>query len=155
MVDHAFNLFSRRVRIMKDKRSLHLKVQELCDCFATADPLQEMSRLGEEPDTEEGALKWLALAILHGINSNARKVTIRKMEDGQVRVTEKDSKSEWPVPKGAIADKIMEVMKGITHIEEEKGKTLLAIGIRDSSIEVKVKIKQDENGEKIKIKFPK
>ena len=37
---------------MKDKRSLHLKVQELCDCFATTDPLKEMSILGKEPVSE-------------------------------------------------------------------------------------------------------
>ena len=26
---------------MKDSSSLHLKVQELCDCFATSDPLKD------------------------------------------------------------------------------------------------------------------
>jgi hypothetical protein len=28
---------------MKDKESLHLKVQDLCNCFATTDPLKERS----------------------------------------------------------------------------------------------------------------
>ncbi len=28
---------------MKEKRNVHLKVQELCDCYATNDPLKEMS----------------------------------------------------------------------------------------------------------------
>jgi len=28
---------------MRDKQSLHLKVQEMCDCYATTDPLKEMS----------------------------------------------------------------------------------------------------------------
>ena len=28
---------------MKEKRNVHLKVQELCDCYATTDPLKEMS----------------------------------------------------------------------------------------------------------------
>jgi hypothetical protein len=26
---------------MKEKRNLHLKTQELCDCYATNDPLKE------------------------------------------------------------------------------------------------------------------
>jgi hypothetical protein len=30
---------------MKDKQTMHLKVQELCDCYATTDPLQELSSL--------------------------------------------------------------------------------------------------------------
>ena len=42
---------------MKDKHSLHLKVQELCDCFATADPLKEMSLLEKDDDRTEAALK--------------------------------------------------------------------------------------------------
>ena len=43
---------------MKEKRNLHLKVQELCDCYATTDPLQEMSRLPEGTDKEEEAEEW-------------------------------------------------------------------------------------------------
>jgi hypothetical protein len=37
---------------MKEKRNLHLKVQELCDCYATTDPLKEMSDLGKDKDRE-------------------------------------------------------------------------------------------------------
>ena len=58
---------------MKDTKSLHLKVQELCDCFATTDPLKEMSVVKNDADTQEAALKWLALAALHGVNNNAKK----------------------------------------------------------------------------------
>jgi hypothetical protein len=47
---------------MKDKRSLHLKVQELCDCYATTDPLKEMSIVKDDEDKDEAGLKWLALA---------------------------------------------------------------------------------------------
>ena len=57
---------------MKEKRNLHLKVQELCDCYATNDPLQEMSVVKDDADQEEAAIKWLALASLHGVNNNAK-----------------------------------------------------------------------------------
>ncbi len=57
---------------MKEQRNLHLKVQELCDCYATADPLKEMSVVGQDKDKEEAALKWLALAALHGVNQQRR-----------------------------------------------------------------------------------
>ena len=63
---------------MRDKETLHRKVQELIDCFATTDPLKEMSELGKDSDKDEAALKWLALAALHGINMNAKKISIRK-----------------------------------------------------------------------------
>ena len=48
---------------MKDKRSLHLKVQELCDCYATTDPLKEMSIVKDDEDQDEAGLKWLALTL--------------------------------------------------------------------------------------------
>jgi hypothetical protein len=56
---------------MKEKRNVHLKVQELCDCYATNDPLKEMSVVKNGSDKEEAALKWLALASLHGNRSSA------------------------------------------------------------------------------------
>jgi len=37
---------------------------------------------------------------------------------------------------------------------KEKGKTILALGIRDSSIELNVKVKKNENGENVMPKFP-
>ncbi|MBW1724728.1 MAG: hypothetical protein JRD87_10540 [Deltaproteobacteria bacterium] len=42
---------------MKDSGSLHLKVQEQCDCFATTDLLKEMSVVKDDADTKEAALK--------------------------------------------------------------------------------------------------
>ncbi|MFC1814353.1 hypothetical protein ACFL0M_00110 [Thermodesulfobacteriota bacterium] len=63
---------------MKEKRNPHLKVQELCDCFATTDLLKEMSALKGDADIDEAALKWIALAALHGINANAEKISILK-----------------------------------------------------------------------------
>ena len=67
---------------MKEKRNLHLKVQELCDCYATTDPLKEMSEIKKDSDQDEAAVKWLALAALHGVNNNAKEVSITRSPDG-------------------------------------------------------------------------
>lgn len=139
---------------MLDKRTLHMKVQEQCDCFAETDPLREMAALKTEPDVEEGALKWLALAVLHGINDNARKISVSKSADGEVTVTAKYRETELPSPGSSIGGKIFDVVKGITHIEGESGKMPVAIGIRDSSIEVKVKLKHNEKENEVEIEFP-
>jgi hypothetical protein len=53
-----------------------------------------------------------------------------------------------------VAAKIFEAARQITHIDEEKGKTPLALGIRDSSIELKIKIDQEDGCQVVKIKFP-
>lgn len=140
---------------MLDKRSLHQKVQELCDCFATADPLSEMAGLIKEEDKEEGALKWIALAVLHGINANAKEIKIERSKDGQVKVLAKYRKSELPNPGAEIGGKILEAVREITHIDKEEGKVPLTLGIRDSSLEVCVELDEEDGGEEVTIKFPK
>jgi hypothetical protein len=140
---------------MKDKRSLHLKVQELCDCYATADPLKEMSLLAKSADKQEAALKWLALAALHGVNDNAKKVSLSSSRDGTVKVTAEYRRAELPSPGPEIGAGIVAALRDITHLEGSKGETPLALGIRESRLEVAVKVKKDEEGETVTIEFPK
>ena len=140
---------------MKDKRSVHLKVQELCDCYATTDPLREMSIVKDDEDRDEAGLKWLALAALHGINANAKKISFSRSKDGDARVTAEYRKSELPSPGPDVGDKIIEAVRGITHLEGEKAKSALALGIRESSIEVNIKMKRAKDGEKVTLEFPK
>ena len=139
---------------MRDKQSLHLKVQELCDCYATTDPLKEMSILKGDEDKDEAALKWLALAVLHGINANAKRISITRSNDGEVKVMAEYRKTDLPDPGTDIGKRIIESVRGITHLEGEKGKILLAMGVRDGSIEMNIKVKQDEDGETVTLKFP-
>jgi hypothetical protein len=132
---------------MKEKRNLHLKVQEMCNCYSTTDPLKSMSQMANEADVEEAAVKWLALVALHGVNANADNITLFQAGDGTVRVVAEYRPTDLPAPNKAIAEKIMAVVREITHIDASKGKLPLSLGIRDSSInlEVKVKTKGDEN----------
>ena len=139
---------------MKEKRNLHLKVQEMCDCYATNDPLKEMSKIKTDSDKEEAALKWLALAALHGVNDNAKAVAITRSPNGEIRVTAKYREAELPSPGPEIGEKIMGTVREITHIEGGKGKIPLALGIRNDSIELEIKMKSNDKGEKITIKFP-
>jgi hypothetical protein len=140
---------------MKDKRSLHLKMQELCDCYATGDPLKEMSLLKKDADKGEAALKWLALAVLHGVNDNAKKISLAKSDGGDVTVTAEYRKAELPTPGGDIGGKIIEAMRDILHVEGEKGEVPLALGIRESRLEVSVKVKREGDTETITLEFPK
>lgn len=139
---------------MKDTESLHLKMQELCDCFSTTDPLKEMSEVKNDENSMDAALKWLALATLHGVNSNAKKISIKQASDGTVSVTAEYRGAELPSPGAAVAGKIFEAVRKITHIEDEKGKTMLALGIRDSSLDVKISVKDKSDYKKVSIKFP-
>jgi hypothetical protein len=139
---------------MKEKHSLHLKVQELCDCYATTDPLKEMSEIERDTDKDEAALKWLALAILHGINANAKEISISRSHNREMEVMAKYRKTDLPNPGADIGEKVIDAVRGITHLEGGKGKTPLAFGIRDGSIELDVKVKMDEDNESVTLKFP-
>ena len=139
---------------MKEKRNVHLKVQELCDCYATNDPLKEMSTVKSEGDKDEAALKWLALSALHGVNSNAETITITRTKDGDIDVTAKYRESELPSPGSDIGAKIIAAVREITHIEGKKGKTPLALGIRNDSIEIQVKMDSEEDKETVTLNFP-
>ena len=139
---------------MKEKRSIHLKVQEMCDCYATADPLKEMSDIKGDGDQGEAAEKWLALAALHGVNNNAKEISIRSSKDGKVKVTAQYRETELPSPGTKIGKKIMSAVREITHIESGKGKSPLALGIRNDSIELKVKMKSKDKGERVTLTFP-
>jgi hypothetical protein len=149
-----FAVLKKEVNIMKEKRNLHLKVQELCDCYATNDPLKEMSQIKGDSDKDEAALKWLALAALHGVNDNAQEVIISRSMDGEIKVTAKYREAELPSPGPEIGEKIIAAVREITHIDGGKGKTPLALGIRQDSIELEIKMKSKVEGEKVTIKFP-
>jgi hypothetical protein len=139
---------------MKEKRNLHLKVQEMCDCYATGDPLKEMSIVKNEEDKEDAAVKWLALAALHGVNNNAENITITRSSEGTVRVVAEYRESELPSPGSEVGGKIVDTLREITHIEENKGKTPLSLGIRNDSVNLQIKFKAKNGKEKITIKFP-
>jgi hypothetical protein len=139
---------------MKDERNLHLKVQELCDCYATTDPLREMSQIQTTAGQEDIALKWIALAALHGVNSNAKKITLAKRDDGNISVTAEYRASELPSPGNAVGEQILAAVREITHIEADRGQTQLALGMRDSSIDLEVKIKSKKGTDKLSLKFP-
>jgi hypothetical protein len=143
-----------RRRDMKDKETLHRKVQELVDCFATSDPLKEMWMLKEQEDQEDAPLKWLALAVLHGINAGAKDISVVKSEDGAVKVLAEYWKAELPSPGPIIGEKILESLRRITHLEGEKGKTVLAMGVRDGSIDLLFKIEREKGGERATLGFP-
>jgi hypothetical protein len=112
-----------------------------------------MAALKSDADKEEAALKWLALAALHGVNANAEKISIARSDSGDVIVKAEYRISQLPSPGREIGEKIIAAAREITHIEGDKAKSPLALGIRDSSIDIVIKVKKDEKGEKLTLNF--
>ncbi len=140
---------------MRDMGTPHRRMQDLCDCFAETDPLREMALLGRDEDREEAALKWLALAVLHGIDRGAQEISLQRAADGAVRVKARYRETELPSPGGDLGERIIRAARRIGHIEEEqdKSETPWAIGIRDSSIEVRVSIERQGDAERVTMEF--
>jgi len=61
--------------------------------------------------------------------------------------------ADLPAPSKATAEKVVEAVREITHIEGDKGKLPLSLGIRDSSIDIEVKVKSEGGENKISLKF--
>ncbi len=139
---------------MKDASNLHQKVQNLCDCYATTDPLKEMSEVPRDTDTDEAALKWIALAVLHGINHNAEEISISTTSNGKVKVTAEYRKAELPTPGPVVGEKIIQAIRNMTAIEGPNEKATLAFGVRNNSMDLKIKARREGKDEQVVIVFP-
>ncbi len=139
---------------MRDSSNIHQKVQEMCDCFATNDPLKEMSKLQSESDTKEAVTKWVALAILHGINSNAEEISIEQTKSGSVKVVAEYRKAELPPPETAVSQEIITTVKEMIHADSSQSESPLAIGVRNNSMELQVRTREESGDNKVTIKFP-
>ncbi len=138
---------------MKDAGNIHQKVQEHCDCFMANDPLKEMSRIPSDKDADEAAVKWLALAALHGINSGAKEITISRDSAGETQVTATYRPATLPSPGSDIGAKVIETVREMTHIEES-GQLPFSLGVRNSSIDLAIEVEKEGDQDLVKIKFP-
>ena len=75
--------------------------------------------------------------------------------EAKITVVAKHRPTELPTPGKIVGRKILDTLREMTHIDADKGSTALALGIRDSSIDLKVKVKDKSGGEKITVVFPK
>lgn len=139
---------------MRDKENTHVKVQEMVDCYAETHPLEEMAKVPSEEDREEAALKWLALATLHGINQNAEKITITRSPEGEVSVTATYRDAELPSPGPVVGANVVEDVRSMVHIAEDEGSLPLVLGVRNDSVNIGVKVSRKGGGETVSLEFP-
>lgn len=145
-----------------DKRSLHLKLQEYCDCYMETDPKNELVRLSRRGvsadvtgDPEEAALKFLGLTILYGLKENARKISLTRSKQGESQLNvEAAGKYKLLSPPRALTDKIFEVMRSITHLEAEQAREPLALGIRNDRLELGVEFDAAGGSKTLTLAFP-
>ena len=146
-----------------EKRNLHLRLQEYCDCFMETDLQEEIMMLNNKgaaadvtKDREEVALKFICLTILYGINESAKKITLTKKGRDEVKLVDVEAAGKYvlPAPRADIADEIFKVMRSITHLESERGREVLSLGLRNDRVELTVEFASAAGENTLTISFP-
>lgn len=137
--------------------NLHLKLMEMCDCYLGTDYAATIQQVADAPsaDTQEDALRYLALAILLTLTEKARQLSLKRKKD-KITVTIKHDaeKTALRPPTRHVFDRIIAIMRSIIHLDEDKGGLPLILGLKNDQIEVQVKIERTADKETLKVKFP-
>ena len=137
--------------------NLHLKLIEMCDCYLETDFKAQIQRAAtDEPgDLDEDSTKYLALAIMYALTEKADKLNL-KCKKGQVTVTMQQygDKTALKAPSVEIFNRIVEMVRSILHLEEDKASMPLALGLRNGQVELQVKVERGSNKESLRFKFP-
>jgi len=148
--------------MIKDDRSLHLRLQEFCDCFLETDFRKELEKASKgisgDPggDPEELALKFLGLTLLHGANEEAKKISLQKTKDGKVLFSvEARGNYQLPAPSAQLADRVFSLARSMVHLEKDQGKIPFSLGLRNSSLEINMEFARKAGEEIMVLVFPK
>lgn len=137
--------------------NLHLKLMEMCDCYLETDYAATIHKVADAPsgDTQEDALRYLALALLFTLSEKARQLSLKRKND-KITVTIKHDAEKIALrpPARHVFEKIIALMRAILHLDEDKGGLPLTLGLKNDRVEVQVKVERTADKETLKIKFP-
>ena len=147
--------------MIKDDRSLHLRLQEFCDCFMETDFRKELEKASKgvsgDPggDPEELALKFLGLTLLYGANEEAKKISLQKAKDGKVLFSvEARGNYQLLAPSAQLADRVFSLARSMVHLEKDQGKIPFSLGLRNSSLEINMEFARKAGEESLALVFP-
>lgn len=146
---------------MKDERNYHQRLQEFCDCFMETDLMAELKKasqgLSGDPsgDLDEGALKFLGLAILYGASERVNRIVFHRSKEGKVRFEiEGEGKYQLPAPSPQMAERIIAIGRSMTHIEDDHGVLPVSMGLRNDRVDLRFELDRRGEEETLSIAFP-
>jgi hypothetical protein len=147
--------------MIKDDRNYHQRLQEFCDCYLETDPKKELEKAAKgvsgDPsgDLDELALKFLGLGIFYGAAEKAKKISLQRSKDGKVLFSiESRGEYQLPAPSLRVADRIISIARSITHIDEDQGRELVSLGLRNDRMDITFQFDRKTGGESFHIIFP-
>jgi len=148
--------------MIKDERNYHQRLQEFCDCFMETDFKKELEAASKgvsgDPsgDPDELGLKFLGITLLYGANEEARRIALQRSKEGKVLFSvEARGNYQLPPPTVQVADRIFSIARSIVHIDKDRGKSPLSLGLRNDRMELNLEIDRKGGGESLTIFFPK
>ena len=147
--------------MIKDERNYHQRLQEFCDCYMETDPKKELEKAAKgisgDPggDLDELALKFLGLGIFYGASEKAKKISFERSKEGKVSFTvEAKGNYQLPSPSTQVVDRIISIARSITHIDKNRGREPVSMGLRNDRIELTFQFDQKAGGDSFSIIFP-
>ncbi|MGV1100947.1 hypothetical protein ACUUL3_16245 [Thiovibrio sp. JS02] len=137
--------------------NLHLKLIEMCDCYLGTEYASAIQKIADAPseNLEEDALRYLALALLHSITGQATQLSLKRKNEKITATIKHDSeKTALRPPPRQLFNRIIAIVRGIIHLDEDKGAIPLSLGLKNDQIELLVKIERTPDKETLKIKLP-
>ncbi len=147
--------------MIKDDRNYHQRLQEFCDCYMETNPKKELENAAKgisgDPggNLDELALKFLGLGVFYGASEKAKKISLQRSKDGKVLFTvESRGQYQLPPPSTQLADRIISIARSITHLEEDRGKEQVSLGLRNDRMDITFQFDRKDGGESFLILFP-
>ncbi len=135
----------------------HLRLIEMCECHLETDYASALQKLADSSgqESEEDALKYLALALLYAVTEKADTLSL-KQKKGKITVTLKTDGDKVSLrhPKRALFDKIISIVRAILHFDKDKDSLPLCLGLRNVQLDLLVKIERTGDKESLKFKLP-
>jgi len=106
-------------------------------------------------DAEEVAIKLLGLMVLYGLRENASQVELWRDQYEQTRLQVQGlGKYQLPAPGPKLVDKVFKVMRAVTHLEGERAREPLSLGLGRDSLSLDVEFDRSGPWEILRISLP-
>ncbi len=138
-------------------RPPHLKLQEMCDCYLETDFSRQLKAMVSTKSTDlmEDGFKYLALVLLEAITEKASALVLSKQNNTiKVMLKGPDPQIELPSPSPEILNAVTTIIREILHLEMDKGKSPLTLGLKNSWLDLLVRVKKGNGEESLEIEFP-
>lgn len=144
------------------KRSSLQKLQEYLDCFMETDPKKELQKINEQgvvgdvtKDITEVALKYLSIALINGVEERAQKIKISLDKGKGLLSLIGETTSQLPAPPEGLTERMIAILREITGIQNDSGKSEVACGFRNDKLDFFVTIEKKAESEELIIDLPK